>query len=153
MFYSCYECRPITNTLKLITLSSLNFRHHQVPIRRNHNKSASNDEYEHFFRYDSGRWLWDEKVNLRQRYRKFNVDELQKAAADVAGAQHCSSMVKLAEDGSSSVFRLVMDNGHVVIAHIPYDLTWPKSWPDASEAATINFVRVLYIAFNIKEKC
>lgn len=31
-----------------------------------------------FFRYTSGRWIWDERQQLRERYREFDILEVQK---------------------------------------------------------------------------
>jgi hypothetical protein len=43
---------------------------------------AANSEFEQFFRYTSGRWLWDEGQQLQDRYRAFNVAGLQDLAAE-----------------------------------------------------------------------
>jgi hypothetical protein len=96
-------------------------------------------DYEAFYRYDGGRWLWDEEAQLRKRYRYFNVAELKDLATRTVGAQACVSITKLAEGGSNKVFRLVMDNNAVVIARIPY-LTWNTGRKIASEVATMDFV-------------
>lgn len=98
-------------------------------------------QYEDFFRYTGGRWLWDEESQLRERYREFNVRELQRAAAKSVGAQACVSISKLAEGGFNKVFRLVMDNGSVVIARIPNPNAGPPFKTTASEVATMDFVR------------
>jgi hypothetical protein len=37
---------------------------------------------EDFFRYTSGRWLWDEAARLEERYKQFNIAELTQAAVD-----------------------------------------------------------------------
>jgi hypothetical protein len=100
--------------------------------------------YEHFFRYTSGRWLWDEVSQLRERMLVFNVQELQRIAAESVGAQSCVSITKLAEGGYNKVFRLVMDNGSVAIARIPNPNAGPAHKTTASEVATMDFVRFLY---------
>lgn len=101
----------------------------------------STSRYEHFFRYTSGRWLWDESSRLSERIRVFNVQELQRIAAKSIGAQTCVSMVKLAEGGYNKVFRLVMDNGSVAMARIPNPNAGPAYRTTASEVATMDFVR------------
>ncbi|KAH8811076.1 kinase-like domain-containing protein [Xylogone sp. PMI_703] len=98
--------------------------------------------YEHFFRYTSGRWLWDEEERLRERYRSFNVQELQRIAASI-GAQSCLSMIKLAEGGYNKVFRLAMDNGAVAIARIPNPNARSDHMMTASEVATMEFSRTV----------
>lgn len=102
-------------------------------------KVLSHDE--NFFRYTNGRWLWDEAKQLRERYRAFNVQELQRIAAEGVGAQSCISMKKLGEGGYNKVFRLVMDNGKVAIARIPNLNAGPAHLITASEVATMEFVR------------
>lgn len=99
------------------------------------------DAQHEFFRYTSGRWLWDEEAQLRDRYRLFDVQELQAAAAKSVGAEKCVDMIKLAEGGFNKVFRLVMDNGKAVIARIPNPNTGSLRWTTASEVATMDFVR------------
>jgi hypothetical protein len=100
--------------------------------------------YEHFFHYTSGRWLWDEESQLRERYLVFNVQELQRVAAESVGAQCCVSITKLAEGGYNKVFRLVMDNGSVAIARIPNPNAGPAQRTTASEVATMDFVSFIY---------
>lgn len=104
----------------------------------------SSSPYEHFFRYTSGRWLWDEESQLRQRMLTFNVQELQRIAAEGIGAKSCVSITKLAEGGYNKVFRLVMDNGSVAIARIQNPNAGPAQKMTASEVATMDFVRFLY---------
>lgn len=103
----------------------------------------SNSPYEHFFRYTSGRWLWGEESQLSKRFLAFNVQELQRIAAESVGAQSCVSITKLAEGGYNKVFRLVMDNGSVAIARIPNPNAGPAHRTTASEVATMDFVRFL----------
>ena len=101
--------------------------------------------YGHFFRYTSGRWLWDEESQLRERFRVFNVQELQRVAAESVGAQSCVSMTKLAEGGYNKVFRLVMDNDSIAIARIPNPNAGPAYMTTASEVATMDFVRLSFL--------
>lgn len=96
--------------------------------------------YENFFRYTSGRWLWNEEQQLRDRYRVFNPVALQSLAAESVGSKRCVSMQKLAEGGYSKVFRLLMDDGKTVIARIPNPNAGPRFYTAASEVATMEFV-------------
>lgn len=115
-----------------------------LAVRTTHTPSkrvaAANSEYEHFFRYTSGRWLWDEEQQLRDRYKVFNVPELQGLAARAIGSAGCVSMTKLAEGGYNKVFRLVMDDGKTVLARIPNPNAGPSFYTTASEVATMEFV-------------
>jgi hypothetical protein len=121
-------------------------------------QTMEHSDHEEFYRYTSGRWLWDEKPRLQERYKKFNVAGLKRLAVQAAaaagrrgdgdggggaggGAQSCVSFTKLAEGGFNKVFRVVMDNGAVVIARIPHPLIGPAaSKVIASEVATMAFV-------------
>ncbi|KAH6676223.1 kinase-like domain-containing protein, partial [Halenospora varia] len=98
---------------------------------------------EPFFNYSSGRWLWDEEKQLRERYMKFNVEELKRIAAESIGAKSCVSMIKLAEGGYNKVFKLVMDNDSVAIARIPCPNAGPAFKTTASEVATMEFARTI----------
>jgi hypothetical protein len=106
--------------------------------------SSTRRAHEQFFRYDSGRWLWDEERELRARYRRFNVEELKGIAAKSVGAKSCVSMIKLAEGGYNKVFKLRMDNGAVAIARIPYPNAGPSFKTTASEVATMDFVSYFF---------
>ncbi|TVY39560.1 Altered inheritance of mitochondria protein, mitochondrial [Lachnellula subtilissima] len=115
-------------------------------IRHNLSRTMSTNStspYEHFFHYTSGRWLWDEESQQRERFLVFNVQELERTAAESVGAQSCVSVIKLAEGGYNKVFRLVMDNGSVAIARIPNPNAGPAYKTTASEVATMDFARTV----------
>lgn len=99
-----------------------------------------NPEFEDFFRYTSGRWLWDEEQQLRDRYRAFDVTELQILAAKAVDSDNCVSMTKLAEGGYNKVFRLLMNDEKTVLARIPNLNAGPPFYTTASEVATMEFV-------------
>ncbi|OJJ51154.1 hypothetical protein ASPZODRAFT_327067 [Penicilliopsis zonata CBS 506.65] len=103
--------------------------------------TTPNPDFEHFFRYTSGRWLWDEEKQLQDRYRVFDVAELQMSAAKAAGSEVCISMTKLAEGGFNKVFRLLMNDGKTVLARIPNPNSGPPFYTTASEVATMEFAR------------
>jgi hypothetical protein len=103
--------------------------------------SACHDcDTDEYYRYTSGRWLWDEDAQLCERYKRFNVAELKRTAAKAIGAATCVSMSKLAEGGFNKIFRLVMDDGTIVIARIPNPNAGPPFKTTASEVATMDFV-------------
>jgi hypothetical protein len=97
-------------------------------------------DHEDYYRYTSGRWLWNEDSQLGERYKRFNVSELKKIAAKSIGAQDCVAISKLAEGGFNKVFRLVMDDNSIVIACIPNPNAGPQFKTTASEVATMDFV-------------
>ena len=98
---------------------------------------------EQLFRYTSGRWLWDEEQQLRDRYKSFNVSELQTLAAQAIGSERCDSITKLAEGGFNKVFRLRMNDGKAILARIPNPNAGPAFYTTASEVATMDFVSPL----------
>jgi hypothetical protein len=120
-------------------------RSRQAPVSH----SVDTPSTEDFFRYTSGRWLWDEAARLEERYKRFNIAELKRAAAEVAGAQSCSHMTKLAEGGFNKVFKLVMDDNRVVIARIPNPNIGRADRVIASEVATMEFVRALELLLDV----
>ena len=97
-------------------------------------------DHEIFYRYTSGRWLWDKDAQLCERYKRFNVPELKRIAVSSTGAQSCVSMIKLADCGFNKVFRLVMDDGSIVIVRVPNPNVGPPFKITASEVATMDFV-------------
>ncbi|KAJ5965160.1 uncharacterized protein N7479_005036, partial [Penicillium vulpinum] len=105
--------------------------------------TSSHSEHEHLFRYTSGRWLWDEEQQLRDRYKTFNITELQTLAAKAIGADGCVSMKKLAEGGFNKVFRLLMHDGKSVLVRIPNPNAGPSFYTTASEVATMEFARII----------
>jgi hypothetical protein len=76
-------------------------------------------------------------------YNIFNVAELQRVAAKSVGSKSRASMIKLAEGQYNKVFRLVMNDGKVVIASLPNPNAGPSFYTTASEVATMEFVSVL----------
>jgi hypothetical protein len=110
-------------------------------------------EYESFFTYTSGRWLYasriqlssynryNEKQRLAERYLRFDVTQLTKAAVDCTGHGPCNSIVKLAEGGANKVFLITMEDGFEVIAKLPTPIAGPTHYLTASEVATMDFLR------------
>jgi hypothetical protein len=102
-------------------------------------------DYEDYYRYTSGGWLWDEDSQLRERYKGFNISELKKTAAKSVGAKTCVSMSKLAEGRFNKVFRLAMNDGTIVIARTSSSKAGLPFRTTASEVATMDFVcRFIY---------
>lgn len=152
---TCILRRPLVRALKaqessskrylpIQTLSYFGSRKSGIHQNQSCTKCTnSSTPYEHFFRYTSGRWLWDEESQQHERFLVFNVEELQRIAAKSVGAEACVSITKLAEGGYNKVFRLVMDNGAVAIARISNPNAGPAYKTTASEVATMDFVRFL----------
>ena len=86
---------------------------------------------------------YNESKRLKERYLRFDVAELSKAAASSIGmkSDDVRSINKLAEGGFNRVFEVTMKDGFQIIARLPYPLTQPKRFAVASEVATMDLVR------------
>ncbi|KKZ64622.1 hypothetical protein EMCG_09476 [[Emmonsia] crescens] len=117
----------------------------QYSSGRNCDSSPGHDpQYREFYKYTGGRWLWDEEKHFRLRYREFNVHALQQIAVEAVGANRCEHISKVTDGGYNKVFRLVMDNGVVAIASLPYLIDgFPAYYSTSSTAATMEFVRTI----------
>lgn len=101
---------------------------------------------ESFYRYTSGRWLWNEQEQLSQRYVKFKWRELVKVATKATSSKCCVEMKKLPEGNFNKVFLITMDDGKEVISKLPNANSGPRHFTTASEVATMDYVRqVLHI--------
>lgn len=138
----CFNFLPFTQE-RLFSNRSYRDSSRLAAIRRmcTANWSMHRPEYEDFFRYTSGRWVWDEEQQLKDRYRLFDVDKLKDICAKSVGSDSCTSMIKLTEGGYNKVFRLVMNDEKSVIARIPNPNSGPPFYTTASEVATMELVR------------
>ena len=139
-FYSHFSALVPAPLLSSPTSVILPFRGVRTIISLSEQNTKPNPDHEHFFRYTSGRWLWNEEQQLRDRYKVFNVAELQSLAVNAVGSDSCISMTKLAEGGYNKVFRLTMNDGKKVLARIPNPNAGPEFYSTASEVATMEFV-------------
>ena len=98
-------------------------------------------ESDNFFTYTSGRWLWDEEYQLKQRTIQFDVEALKAAAAHAVDADSCVEMLKYREGNFNKIFLLKMDNGVELIARIPHPNAGLPHFTTASEVATLSFLR------------
>ncbi|KZT25833.1 phosphotransferase family protein [Neolentinus lepideus HHB14362 ss-1] len=106
---------------------------------------VASGDYDHFYRYTSGRWIHDEPKQLALRYCRFNVDGLKRIVASAGNAKNVTRMVKLAEGAYNKVFLISLDNSKDIIARIKTPHAGPPHLVTASEVATIQFVRSLGI--------
>jgi len=98
-------------------------------------------DVEQFYKYTSGRWLWNENYQLARRYVEFDLPGLLQVSAQAIGARSCVKVEKLPEGNFSKVFLLSMDNGRELIAKIPNPNAGQPHFTTASEAATMDYVR------------
>ena len=94
---------------------------------------------EDFFRYTSGRWLYNESEQMAQRYVKFNVAALHGAIASATGSQVVSMEKK--EGLFNKSFMVKLANGKQVAARIKNPIAGPAHLMTSSEVATMDFVR------------
>lgn len=95
------------------------------------------------FRYTSGRWLWNERMQMEARCRHFDVPSLQQAACQAVGAKQCISLKKIGEGNHNKAYRLEMEDGQRVIAKIPHPNAGPNVLTTTSEVATMEFARTI----------
>lgn len=113
-------------------------------------RAVRSDDTEHditegeLYRYTRHRWLYNEAYHLSQRYLKFNLQELLKAASiaiDVKGFVRCTKILKCKEGLNNKVFLLTMTNGIEICAKLPHPGAGPSFYTTASEVATHHFLR------------
>ena len=95
------------------------------------------------FSYTSGRWFWNEREQLKSRYRRFDVPKLEEAACRAVGATQCVSLEKIGEGNCNKAYRIVTEDGQKVIAKIPHPNAGPPMLTTASEVATMEFARTI----------
>ncbi|PLN86072.1 phosphotransferase family protein [Aspergillus taichungensis] len=96
-----------------------------------------------FFSYTSGRWVWNERQQLQERYREFDILEIQKIAIESSSSGSCVRMEKVGEGSYNKSFKLTMGNGKTVVARIPNPNAGPTFLTTASEVATMDFLRTI----------
>ncbi|RDW79290.1 phosphotransferase family protein [Aspergillus mulundensis] len=102
---------------------------------------ASPDE---LFNYTSGRWIFNEHLRLAERHLKFDAHALHRvmATASNRSATDIVSFSKMAEGGFNRLFEATFNDGHRVIARLPYPATVPEHYTVASEVATLDYLRL-----------
>ena len=80
-----------------------------------------------FFRYPSGRFLFDEVAQLKQRNSEFSIAALKEVSVKATLSKECVSIVKLAEGSHNKVFLITMDSGKQAIARIPHPMPAQRS--------------------------
>jgi hypothetical protein len=79
-------------------------------------------------------------VRFQERYRVFNIRELQNVASEAASSGPCIRLEKMREDLDDKTFKLTMAGGKTLIARIPYRNFGAPSLATASKVATLEFV-------------
>ncbi|EAS33646.3 uncharacterized protein CIMG_04670 [Coccidioides immitis RS] len=110
---------------------------HSTMSEKSRSRPSHNRE---MFAYTSGRYLYNEKHRMAERYVEFNIDALRKVAAQSVNRESVAHMRKLAEGGFNRVLLLTMNDGLEVIVKIPYSIAGPKKLATESEVATLDFL-------------
>lgn len=97
------------------------------------------EDDETFYRYTSGRWLFNEESQLAKRNVRFDVPALKAVAAEAVKSP-CVSITKLPEGLFNKVFLLKMSNGREFIAKIPNPNAGATQKTVASEVAVMDLV-------------
>ncbi|THZ77012.1 hypothetical protein D6C85_01954 [Aureobasidium pullulans] len=117
-------------------------RYFSQTLSSNYAAPAPSFDIDHeFFNFTRGRFLCDEKLELKRRHRTFNVYELMRIAAQAVGATHCNHIEKLPDGTCNRILLLSMDNGKQVVAKIPNPNAGRPHFTTASEVATMKFMR------------
>ncbi|KAF1967046.1 hypothetical protein BU23DRAFT_592829 [Bimuria novae-zelandiae CBS 107.79] len=98
-------------------------------------------DVQQFYKYTSGRWLWNEEYQLARRYVEFDLPGLLQVSAQAIEARSCVKFEKLPEGNFSKVFLIAMDDGRELIAKLPNPNAGRPHFTTASEAATMDYVR------------
>ncbi|KAI2983818.1 hypothetical protein CBS147344_7546 [Aspergillus niger] len=96
------------------------------------------------FRYTSGRWLVNEHLRLSERFLEFDVLALQSIVSTASGhsVSELRSFTNLSEGGYNRVFEATFSDEKCVLARLPYPSTAPEHYAVASEAATLDYLRL-----------
>ncbi|KAL8787607.1 MAG: hypothetical protein Q9195_007695 [Heterodermia aff. obscurata] len=101
-------------------------------------ESTSNEDY---FQFTRGRFVYNERHEMSQRYVRFDIHELGRIAAEAVGSKSCIGMEKYPDGMFNKAFLLSMENGVQVVAKIPNPNAGRPHMTTASEVATMDSVR------------
>ncbi|KAB8219928.1 kinase-like domain-containing protein [Aspergillus novoparasiticus] len=87
--------------------------------------------------------IWDERQQLQERYRGFNILEVQKITIELLSSGSCVSMAKIGEGLYNKSFKLTIGNGKTVITRIPNLNVGSTFLATASEIAIMDFLRII----------
>ncbi|KAL2071900.1 hypothetical protein VTL71DRAFT_13135 [Oculimacula yallundae] len=99
---------------------------------------------EELYRYTRHRWVYNEARHISERYLKFDLQQLLKAAVAAIssqGARYCTKVLKCKEGLNNKAYLITMDNGAEVFAKLPNPSAGPSFYTTASEVATRKFLR------------
>ncbi|KAB8349796.1 hypothetical protein FH972_023809 [Carpinus fangiana] len=97
---------------------------------------------EELFEYTSGRWIYNEELRRTERSCPFDIDGLTQVLAKTSNRPVSTllSLAKLSEGGFNRILEATFDDGHQIIARLPYPMVTPKRYTIASEVATLKLL-------------
>lgn len=101
------------------------------------------NKLDEFFAFTRGRFVAEEKAQMKRRHVRFNMNELVLVAARSVGAGGCVSVQKYPDGMYNKCFVLTMDDGQEVVAKVPNPNAGVSHYTTASEVATMDFVSIL----------
>ncbi|KAL1695520.1 kinase-like domain-containing protein [Schizophyllum commune] len=93
------------------------------------------------FSYTSGRWLYNERHQLKQRYTPFNVHALRDRIAEVCGSEVAEWNKK--EGVFNKSFVATLRDGRQVAIRVKNPIAGPTHYTTASEVAIKDFCRIV----------
>jgi len=138
MINICRRFSRIVRSAPTISNSMPKPRYHTT--NSHHADTISDCDVGQFYKYTSGRWLWNEKHQLARRYVEFDLPGLLEVSAQAIGARSCVKVEKLPEGNFNKVFLITMDDGRDLIAKLPNPNAGRPHFTTASEAATMDYV-------------
>ncbi|RDW68809.1 phosphotransferase family protein [Aspergillus mulundensis] len=98
---------------------------------------------EQLFEYTNGRFLVNEKHEVSKRYVKFDLEALCTVVSSLPSVGSPISTIDKLEGGFSKALLMTAENGKEVITKIPCPSIVPAEYSTASEAASLEYGKVL----------
>ena len=77
------------------------------------------NEFDEFFTFTRGRFVVDEKDQMKRRHIRFDMNELAQVAARSVGSKCCLSIRKCPDGMHNNCFVLTLDDTQEVIVKVP----------------------------------
>lgn len=160
------RCRVVVANKSSVVKTQIRFlKHYRVkePLilasERPRTQVKTYDGSDDFFRFQGGRFLWDDHNQTTKRYMKFNVEELARVATQAVNKdgyhrrRRCVMIQKLHDGLNSKIVLFTMDDDTKVVGKVPYSFAGIPHYTTASEVATMAFVSALSISLPICFGC
>ncbi|KAK2744246.1 hypothetical protein FQN57_004331 [Myotisia sp. PD_48] len=89
-----------------------------------------------------GRYLINNEYQVARRYTKFNIEQLcQLVSSAVTNGESRVCKIDKMEGGYHKALLMTLENGHEVVAKIPYPIAGPAKYSTASEVAIMQYIK------------